>query len=64
MCFEAENLASEINEVVAHFELPLFIYDEIGVLTHSPICLCDQIPKAARNLREHILSKYDVCEDG
>ncbi|KAF3447983.1 hypothetical protein FNV43_RR08690 [Rhamnella rubrinervis] len=60
MCFKLDNLASEISEAVALSELPLSIYDEIGHLTHSPICLFTQIPKAARNLRENILSKYDV----
>lgn len=64
MCFEVKKSASTIDETVALFGLPLFIYNEVGCLTQSPICLSAEIPKAARNSTEHILSKYDVCEDG
>ncbi|PON32412.1 hypothetical protein PanWU01x14_361620 [Parasponia andersonii] len=64
MCFKAENYSSEIDELVAPLGLPFFVYDEIGHITRSPYQLCAQIHDAARNPREHIFSKHDVCEDG
>lgn len=63
MCFKVENSSLVIGEIVALFELPLFIKDEIGQ-THSPSPLNAQMPSAVVNLRGHLLSKKYVDEDG
>lgn len=64
MCLKVENSFSKDDEVVASSGLTLFIFDDIGCLTYIPSRFCSQIPHAAINLREHTISKHDVCEDG
>lgn len=64
MCLKVENSFSKDGEVVASFGLHFFIFDDIGCLTYFPSRFCSQIPYAAINLREHTISKHDVCEDG
>lgn len=64
MCLKAESSFFEDDAVVASFGPPLFIFNEIGYLIHTQLRFRDQIPYAAKNLRQHIISKYDVCEDG
>ena len=59
MCLKVESHLSEINEVVALFEVPLYV-----PLTYSQVWFHALMPSAARNLREHVMSKHDVCEDG
>lgn len=63
MCFKVDNSPLLIDEVVALFELPLFINDETEQ-THSPFRFYAQMPNAARNLGGHTLSRHDVYEDG
>lgn len=64
MCLKVGNSFSKDDEVVASSGLPFFIFDDIGCLTYIPPRFCSQIPYAAINLREHTISKHDVCEDG
>lgn len=64
MCLEVENHFSEVNEVLAPFELDFFILDENQRLIHSPLQFRTQIFCMSRNLRKRVMLKYDVCEDG
>ena len=59
MCLKVKNHLSEINEVVAPFEVPLFVH-----LTYSQVWFHALMPSVARNLKEHVMSKHDVYEDG
>ena len=64
MCLKVENHLSDVNEVVAPFELPLFVLNDNRHLTNSQVWFHALMPCVARNLREHVMSKHDVCEDG
>lgn len=63
MRFKVEHHLFEINEDIASFELPLLsIPNESQHLTlYSQPCFNGIL---TRNLREHVMSKHDVCEDG
>lgn len=64
MRFKVEHHLFEINEDIASFELPLLlsIPNESQHLTlYSQLCFNGIL---TRNLREHVMSKHDVCEDG
>lgn len=63
MCVKVENSPSLTDEVVALFELPLLINDEIDK-TRYEFRFYAQVPTSVRNIGGHILSKHDVYEDG
>ena len=64
MCFKAENFYSEVDVLAVPIGLPFFIYDGIGNLKRNLYQFCAKKHNNARNPREHIFSKHDVCEDG
>ena len=51
-------------ELEAPFELPLFILDEIGHISLSPLCLSSQMPTIANYIKGQVMSNHDLCEDG
>lgn len=64
MCLKVENHLSDVNEVVASFQLALFVLNDNQHLTYSQVWFNALMPSLARYLREHVMSKHDVCEDG
>lgn len=64
MCLKVKVSFSDVNKGIAPFELPLFIFEEIGCLNQCP-CLCRaQVHEVSINQSGHLMSKYDLCEDG
>lgn len=55
--------SSEGDKVIAPGGLPLYNLFEAEHLTHCPL-YCAQMPGVPRNTGAHIMSRYDVCEDG
>ncbi|KAK7340031.1 hypothetical protein VNO77_20723 [Canavalia gladiata] len=63
-CLVVKSSLSEVNGVVAPLEPALLILDEIGCLIHCQYPFCAYVPEAAGNLRNFVMSKHHVCEDG
>lgn len=61
MCFRAK---VSFGKLEAPLELPLFILDEIGHITHNPLGLLAQMPTIANYFRGQVVSYHDHCEDG
>ncbi|KAF8402516.1 hypothetical protein HHK36_010601 [Tetracentron sinense] len=64
MCVNADNSFSNVDEVVAPFELPFFVLDEIGHITYSTSLLCAQMLNRIVSYRNPVVLKHDLCEDG
>lgn len=64
MCFKVEKFLPVIDGAVAPSGLPLFVLDNIQHSVVSPFWFHVVLPSVAKNLKERVLSKRDVCEDG
>ena len=64
MCLHVNRLLSKINEVVAPFELHLFILDEIGSDNLCQPAVCSSTRNGARNSRKPVVVDHDIGEDG
>ncbi|KAK6255579.1 hypothetical protein SCA6_016884 [Theobroma cacao] len=67
VCFlrkKKERKEKKGGETVAHLKLALFVLNDNQHLTYSQVWFNALMPSLARYLREHVMSKHDVCEDG
>lgn len=64
MCLHASNLFSKINELVAPYELHLFVLDEIGQQKLGQSVLRAPTHYGAGNTRKPIVVDHDIGEDG
>ncbi|KAK9016189.1 hypothetical protein V6N11_007269 [Hibiscus sabdariffa] len=66
MSLKADHYLFEVNEVDAPFEPILFSIpnDNQDLTFYSPLCFHALMAAVTINLREHVMSMHDVCEDG
>lgn len=64
MCLHDNNLLSKVNEIVAPYELHLFVLDEIGQPNLGQSVLCAPTHYRAGNTRKPIVVDHDIGEDG
>lgn len=64
MCFKVENYFAEVDGVLAPSELQQFILDVVQSLVRIPLQFFTQTSGMPRNIREHVMLKHGVCEDG
>jgi len=64
MCLHVNKFSLKINEVVAPFELHLFILDEIGTNNLCQPALCSSTQNGAGNSRKPLVVDHDIGEDG
>lgn len=62
MCLTAKSTFSEVGQIVAPFEHPLFIFDEFGDINHNQACA--QLRNGPTLYKEPIVLNHDHIEDG
>lgn len=59
MCFLVRQSSSDFDDVEAQFELPYFVFDEIGELSFSPVYICCEKPTLVGYLSVQMVSYED-----